>query len=232
MSDISLDNFEKLSNISEEDHEVRDLVKIVFLGDTGVGKTNLMQRFSNNVFNLNSKPTIGVDFAVKTIKIDNQIVRLQLWDTAGQERYRTFTAAYFKDAHGVILVYDVTKRDSFKNLEEWLKICSDQVELEKTAIIVIGNKIDLEDSRDVNKEEGKDFASKNGCLFMETSAFDNREKCIDKAFYLLVKDLLPRVNFPESEGPEIQKRKKSTIKLLDDNVDRDDEEDRRSKGCC
>ena len=232
MSDISLDNFEKLSNISEDEHEVRDLVKVVFLGDSGVGKTNIMNRFSSNVFNLNSKPTIGVDFSVKTIKIDGQTVRLQLWDTAGQERYRTFTTAYFKDAHGVVIVYDVTSRESFDHIEEWFKICTSAVDLEKTGIIVLGNKIDLEDQRVVNKEEGKDFASKNGLLFMETSAFDNRDKCIDKGFYLLAKDLLPKVEFPKDDGPEIKKRKKSTIKLLDDRVDRDDEEDKKGKGCC
>ena len=232
MNSITLKDFEKFSEVDETETEVRDLVKVVFLGDSGVGKTNIMTQFSSNSFNMNSKPTIGVDFSVKTVRTKNHIIRLQLWDTAGQERYRTFTAAYFKDAHGVILVYDVTNRESFNHVAEWLKSCLENVDLNKSSIILVGNKIDLVDQREVSEAEGRDFASSNNLLFMETSAFDNRDDCIEKAFFVLVSDIIPKYEFPEnSNEPEVRKKKISTIKLNEDEVMGSDEVERK-KGCC
>lgn len=232
MTTITLKDFEKFTDVDEEEVEVRDLVKLVFLGDSGVGKTNIMSRFSSDAFNMNSKPTIGVDFSVKTVRTRNQVVRLQLWDTAGQERYRTFTAAYYKDAHGVILVYDVTSRSSFDNINEWLKSCSENIDKSKSSIILVGNKIDLTDQREVSEEEGRDFAVQNNVLFIETSAFDNRDECIEKAFFLLVSDIIPKYDFPDTnEVPQVRKKKMSAIVL--NNVEKDFESDVVvKKGCC
>ena len=232
MASSTLKDFEKFTEVDEDECEVRDLVKLVFVGDSGVGKTNLMTRFSSDTFNMNSKPTIGVDFSVKTVKTKNHVLRLQLWDTAGQERYRTFTSAYFKDAHGVILVYDVTKKSSFINVDEWLKSCLENIDPAKSSILLIGNKIDLTDQREVSEEEGRDYASANGLLFMETSAFDNRDDCIEKAFFILVNDIIPKYEFPEdTEEPEVRKKKISALMLQNEDADVEQAEQRK-KGCC
>ena len=132
-------NFEE---ISDEEIEASNLIKIIFLGSTGVGKTNLLSRFSSDTFLPFSKPTIGVDFTVKTIQLGKHYLKLQIWDTAGQERYRSFTSAYFKDCHGIFLVYDITQRDSFKSLPNWLSLAYSSVGHKKIPIILIGNKIE------------------------------------------------------------------------------------------
>ena len=215
MEDINLDEFEKLEGAESEGFrgEVMDLVKLVFLGDSGVGKTNLMTQFCSSKFMLNSKPTIGVDFAVKTVRLGKSLIKLQLWDTAGQERYKSFTSAYFKDAHGVLLVYDITNRESFENLEEWLGTCFESIDPKKTSIIVVGTKIDLEDMRNVSSEEGRDFAEENGILFMETSAFDNRWECVDKAFYIMLKDIIPKYSIKEGIRPISKRMANSKVEL-------------------
>jgi small GTP-binding protein len=220
------EEFDNFCDNLEEDIDVSDLVKLVFLGDSGVGKTNIMNIFNNMSFNINSKSTIGVDFAIKTVRIRDNYIKLQIWDTAGQERYRTFTAAYFKDSHGLILVYDVTNRQSFKNIHSWLKTAYEHINKEKTSIILIGNKIDLE-NREVNTIEGEDFAKQNNFLFMETSAFDNRENYIGKAFYLLLKDILKKCDFPDDDQiPKLAKKPE----IRDDIVNNPSKINK--KGCC
>ena len=129
-------------------------------------------------------PTICVDFKVKTLTINEKKVKMQIWDTAGQERFRTVVATYFRGAHGILLLYDVTNKDSFKNLESWL------IEIEKNAKekvlkILIGNKCDLTDDREISTEEGKAFALRNGMEFMETSAKMNTN--VTEAFETLGK---------------------------------------------
>ena len=218
----------KLIEVDDEQNNVRDLLKIVFMGDSGVGKTNIMSRFNSDTFSSNSKPTIGMDFATKTVQIKNRIVRLQLWDTAGQERYLTFTSAYFKDAHGVILVYDVTNRTSFNNIGQWLKSCREHTDRDKTSVILIGNKIDLDATREVSEMEGRDYAEQHGIIFMETSALDNRGGCIDTAFYLLVSDVIPKYDIPEADVPSHIKRVSGVP--LDDALVKGTP--REKKGCC
>ena len=232
MEDINLDEFEKLDGIASEGlrNETMDLVKLVFLGDSGVGKTNLMTQFCSNKFLPDSKPTIGVDFAVKTVKLGKSILKLQLWDTAGQERYKSFTSAYFKDAHGVLLVYDITNRETFKNINEWLETCLASVDKQKTSIIVVANKIDLEAMRNVSYEEGKDFADKNGILFMETSALDNRYKCVDKVFYVILNDVIPKYNISMGVKPISKRVKNDMIELK--NVDNREKKQTQQNKCC
>ena len=187
MTDVQIAEFDHFSEISDEEIEVRDIFKIVFLGDSGVGKTNVMCRFTTDTFNINSKPTIGVDFGLKTLAVSDHIVKLQLWDTAGQERYKTFTAAYFKDSLGLIIVYDITNAESFKSVFKWREIAMEHVSFTDLSILLIGNKIDLDEQRQVSTLEAEDFAKKHGMMFMETSALDNRGDCVGKAFFLLIK---------------------------------------------
>jgi len=160
------------------------IFKVLLLGNSDVGKSSLLLRYVDSVWNDAFVPTIGVDFKVKTLTINEKKVKMQIWDTAGQERFRTVVSTYFRGAHGILLLYDVTNRDSFKNLESWL------IEIEKNAKekvlkILIGNKCDLTDDREIQSEEGKAFALRNGMEFMETSAKMNTN--VTEAFETLGK---------------------------------------------
>ena len=115
------------------------LIKIVLVGDSGVGKTNILSRFKSNTFNIESKPTIGVEFASKSVKIKDKKVKAQIWDTAGQERYRAITGTYYKGAAGAIIIYDITKKISFNNIEKWFKELKDHLD-DKIVILLVGNK--------------------------------------------------------------------------------------------
>lgn len=145
------------------------LLKILLIGDMGVGKSCLLLRYSDDIFNAAHVSTIGVDFKIRTVVKDEKVIKLQIWDTAGQERFRTITQSYYKGAHGVIVVYDVTKRDSFSNLSTWFADVRESSEPDVCCLIV-GNKCDLEKQRQVTREMGENFASEHGFPFVETSA--------------------------------------------------------------
>ncbi len=229
---IDPQDLENFTKISEDDFEIKDIIKLVFLGDSGVGKTNIMQVFNNGTFNINSKSTIGVDFALKAVRIREHCLKLQIWDTAGQERYRTFTSAYFKDSHGLLLVYDITNRKSFENIDTWLKTAYQHINKEKTSIILLGNKIDKEEERKVSRVEAEDFAQQNNFLFMETSALDNRDLCITRSFYRLLDQIIGKYDFPDDDDvPRLAKRKeKSNLDMdLNDEVSNDK---LKKKKCC
>ena len=155
------------------------LFKVVIIGDSGVGKSNLLSRFTRNEFHLDSKSTIGVEFATRSIQHDGKIIKAQIWDTAGQERYRAITSAYYRGAVGALLVYDITKRDSFENCERWLKELRTHGDAQVVAMLV-GNKGDLKHLQAVDVEDAKDFAEDNNLAFIETSALDATN--VDLAF--------------------------------------------------
>jgi small GTP-binding protein len=162
---------------SEEDYDY--LFKIVLIGDSGVGKSNLLYRFTRNEFNLESKTTIGVEFSQKTVKIDNKTIRAQIWDTAGQERYRAITSAYYRGALGALLVYDVCKSETFEGLSKWLSELKEHTDAQ-TSIMLVGNKADLRHLRAVKTEDAANFALKHNLAFIETSALENTN--VDSAF--------------------------------------------------
>ena len=136
------------------------LFKIVLVGDSGVGKTNLLTRFSKNEFSLESKTTIGVEFATKTITTESgHVIKAQIWDTAGQDRYRAIASSYYKGAVGAMLVYDITKTKSFENVEKWLKELRDHG-AEHMCTMLIGNKSDLAKDRQVTIEDASVYAEK------------------------------------------------------------------------
>lgn len=147
------------------------LFKLVLIGDSGVGKSNLLSRFTKNEFNLESKSTIGVEFATKSLKFDGKVIKAQIWDTAGQERYRAITSAYYRGAIGALLVYDVTRRASFENAARWLKELRDHTD-PSIVVMLIGNKSDLRHLLAVSTEDGKSFAERESLYFMETSALE------------------------------------------------------------
>ncbi|MED6273895.1 Ras- protein Rab-11A [Characodon lateralis] len=146
--------------------------EVVLIGDSGVGKSNLLSRFTRNEFNLESKSTIGVEFATRSIQVEGKTIKAQIWDTAGQERYRAITSAYYRGAVGALLVYDIAKHLTYENAERWLKELQDHAD-SNIVIMLVGNKSDLRHLRAVPTEEAKGFAEKNALSFLETSALDS-----------------------------------------------------------
>merc|ERR1711931_612154 len=130
------------------------LFKVVLIGDSGVGKSNLLSRFTRNEFNLESKSTIGVEFATRSIQVEGKTVKAQIWGTAGQERYRAITSAYYRGAVGALLVYDIAKHLTYENVERWLRELRDHAD-DRIVVLVVGNKCDLRHLREVSEEEGK-----------------------------------------------------------------------------
>eukprot|EP00923_Selenidium_pygospionis_P057885 GHVN01101450.1.p1 GENE.GHVN01101450.1~~GHVN01101450.1.p1 ORF type:complete len:171 (+),score=13.68 GHVN01101450.1:158-670(+) len=155
------------------------LYKIVLIGDSGVGKSNLLSRFTRDEFNLESKPTIGVEFATKSVQAEGKIIKAQIWDTAGQERYRAITSAYYRGAVGALLVYDIAKKTSFEHVERWLKELREHAE-ENIVILLVGNKADLQQLRAVDQNTAADFAEREGLAAIETSALDGVN--VERAF--------------------------------------------------
>ncbi|MBA0614379.1 hypothetical protein Godav_014683 [Gossypium davidsonii] len=168
------------------DEEYDYLFKIVLIGDSGVGKSNLLSRFTRNEFCLESKSTIGVEFATRTLQVEGKTVKAQIWDTAGQERYRAITSAYYRGALGALLVYDVTKPTTFENVSRWLKELRDHAD-SNIVIMLIGNKTDLKHLRAVSTEDGQSYAEKEGLSFIETSALEAIN--VEKAFQTILSEI-------------------------------------------
>ncbi|GJJ77044.1 Ras-related protein Rab-11A [Entomortierella parvispora] len=158
--------------MSSRDEEYDYLFKVVLIGDSGVGKSNLVSRFTRNEFNLESKSTIGVEFTTRSIQVDAKTIKAQIWDTAGQERYRAITSAYYRGAVGALLVYDIAKHQTYENVGRWLKELRDHADT-NIVIMLVGNKSDLRHLRAVPTDEAKQFAAENGLSFIETSALDS-----------------------------------------------------------
>ena len=148
--------------------EYDNLLKILLIGDSGVGKSSLLVRFCDDAFSGKQLSTIGVDFKVKYVELRDKKFKLAIWDTAGQERFRTLTSSYYRGAHALILVYDTSSRASFSNLSYWLEEVNKYSTNGEAVILVVGNKID--EPREVSTEEGQEFAFNNSALFIETSA--------------------------------------------------------------
>jgi len=163
------------------------LFKLLLIGDSGVGKTCLLFRFSDDAFNTTFISTIGIDFKIKTVEVDGKKIKLQIWDTAGQERFHTITTSYYRGAMGIMLVYDITQEKTFDNIAKWLRNIDEHAS-EGVERMILGNKCDMEDKRMVNKEKGEGIAREHGIKFYETSAKDNI--CVEEAFMKLTQDIL------------------------------------------
>lgn len=166
------------------------LFKLLLIGNSAIGKSSLLLRFSDNIFNESFLPTIGVDFKIRTFDLSSKTVKLQIWDTAGQERFKTITSSYYKGAHGIILVYDITDRQSFKDVENWLSEV-EKFANENVVKLLVGNKCDLESQRQVTFAQGKEFADSLGVKFIETSAKNAIN--VDKAFFTLAEEIKGKV---------------------------------------
>ena len=170
-----------------ENKEYDLLFKLILIGDSYVGKSNILLKYLKNQFNENSKTTIGVEFGTKNIIINNKRIKIQIWDTAGQERYRSIISAYYKGAKGALIVYDITRKNTFDNIDKWitdLKLNGDK----NICIIILGNKSDLIDKREINKNDGIKKAEMYKTAFLETSALNGDN--ISKAFDELIEQIV------------------------------------------
>ncbi|ODV90691.1 hypothetical protein CANCADRAFT_44334 [Tortispora caseinolytica NRRL Y-17796] len=170
--------------MAQDEYDI--LFKVVLIGDSGVGKSNLLTRFTRNEFNLESQSTIGVEFATRTIQVEGKTVKAQIWDTAGQERYRAITAAYYRGAAGAMLVYDIASQSSYEHVSRWLKELRDHADA-NIAVMLVGNKSDLKHLREVPTEQARSFAAEHNLSFIETSALDASN--VDQAFITVLNEL-------------------------------------------
>jgi len=191
------------------------LFKFLIIGESGVGKTCLLLQFTEGSFTPNHLTTIGIDFKIKIINLEEKHIKLQIWDTAGQERFRTITKTYYKGAHGIMLTYDVTDENSFKNIRNWVKQIEQNAN-NNVCKILVGNKCDRED-RKISYEEGAKLASEFNMHFFETSAKSNYN--VNEAFTYLTKEIMS-VSEPKKLGD------KDTIRI------NKKEEKKEDKKCC
>ena len=203
-----------------ENEECDLLFKLILIWDSYVGKSNILLKYLKNQFNENSKTTIGVEFGTKNIIINNKRIKIQIWDTAGQERYRSITSAYYKGAKGALIVYDITRKNTFDNIDKWitdLKLNGDK----NICIIILGNKSDLIDKREINKNDGIKKAEMYKTAFLETSALNGDN--ISKAFDELIEQIVINNKniFQDDNENEIDK-----------GVNLNDEKNNNNKKCC
>ena len=169
------------------------LFKLLLVGDSGVGKSSLLIRFADDTFTESFISTIGVDFKIRTINVGGKIIKLQIWDTAGQERFRTLTTAYYRSAHGIVLVYDVNDKETYLHINQWL----DEVEryaCEGVNKLLVGNKCDLVGKRQIEYEAAKSFAERLQVSYIETSAKDSTN--VDSVFYTMAEELREKLGSP------------------------------------
>ena len=188
------------------------IYKILLLGDSSVGKTCFLMRYTDNTFQDIHMSTIGLDYKLKNVQLENgKMVKIQVWDTAGQDRFRSITKNYYKGAHGIILIYDVTEQKSFDNVKNWMAQIKEEVS-ERVSIVLVGNKIDDEDNRKISTEQGESMAKDYEIMFFECSAKTGQN--IDEIFNNLVKKVVENFSKSSDSGQKLKNKKK------------------KGKGCC
>ncbi|KAK9910122.1 hypothetical protein M0R45_034097 [Rubus argutus] len=208
MNGVEAERYQKenLSNGHHVHQEKIDYVfKVVVIGDSAVGKTQILSRFTKNEFCFDSKSTIGVEFQTRTVTIKGKLIKAQIWDTAGQERYRAVTSAYYRGALGAMLVYDITKRPTFDHVARWVEELRAHAD-SSIVIMLIGNKADLADKRDVPTEDAVEFAEEQELFFSETSAFSGNN--VDSAFFRPIDGGGEKIDVISGSDLEISEMKK------------------------
>lgn len=205
------------------------LFKIVLIGDSGVGKSNLLSRFTADEFRMDSKSTIGVEFATRTLEVEGKRIKAQIWDTAGQERYRAITSAYYRGAVGALIVYDISKAASYENCGHWLAELRENAD-DHVVVGLIGNKSDLAHLRAVPSEEARHFAQEGQLLFTETSALSSDN--VDRAFRELIVAIWTKVSKHELESAPGNQPSKSQVTGPTISLTPATEERKKSNSCC
>ena len=218
MSSDDINIEEVASSDVKEDYKL----KVVVVGDSGVGKTNLIKRFVTNTFSANSKATVGVEFISKSYRINDQVFKIEIWDTAGQERYKSITAAYYKGAKGALIVYDTTQKTSFENIDKWMSEIKEKSSKDMK-LMIIGNKIDLKDERQVETDEALAKAQILEAPIMETSALDATN--VKEAFYDLLKEMYKEV---KKKLDVVESQAESG----NDGIQLETNDESQKKGCC
>ena len=177
------------------------ILKLVLIGDSFVGKTNIMSKYLKNEFHEDSKATVGVEFGSKKFEIEGVSIKAQIWDTAGQERYKSITNAYYKGSKGAFVVYDITRKETFDSVDKWISDLKQSGD-KKITILLIGNKNDLDNQRKISKEQGEEKAKSFGVAFLETSAFNGYN--LDKAFDLMIKEVYDKCHAELDEDDGFQ----------------------------
>jgi Ras-related protein Rab-11A len=211
------------------DDENYDLIfKIVLIGDSGVGKTNILSRYINNEFSLATQSTVGVEFGSKIIKKNGKVIKLQIWDTAGQERYKSITSAYYKGSRGAFVVYDITRKTTYDNIDKWIGELKTNGS-EDVLIMLVGNKSDLEEKREVITEEVEKKAQEQKLAFCETSALNGKN--VEYAFENLINEILKKVEKEKiNEAKQLSESKAITLETADRKLNEKDS--KKKKKCC
>ena len=204
-------------------------VQLLIIGDSSVGKTSILTRYSNGTFKEDYIATVGLDYYSKNEVLNNKTIHIKIWDTAGQERYKALTQGFFRNAQGVMIVYDVTNTESFDNLKYWISSIQKNIESNKISIpvILLGNKIDVGDEREIKNEDAEKFAEENKYKYFETSA--KTGEGIDDAVRELVNQVL---NNLDKGNNIIGSRKERESVMLNNNDNKGGDKEGKKKGCC
>ena len=202
--------------------------KILLLGDSSVGKTSLLTRYTEGVFQTTHVATLGIDFKVKFVTLDSKKIKVELWDTAGQERFRSLSKNYFKGAHGFIFIYDVMKKESFTGVKAWINQAKVTTNLESFQMILVGNKCDCdEDEREIMIDELKEEAAKYNCEYIETSA--KKDINVNELFSMLISNLTANAEKIVEKEPTENKSKDKNVKLEpEDKKDKASQEEKKT----
>ena len=213
MEEEDIDDMNSIEKLENYDIGHKYLFRICLLGDAGVGKTSILTRFCDNTFKESYNNTIGVDFRLVTLKYKDIISKLHLWDTAGQERFRSLTLNYLHNSHGFLFIFDITNKDSFDNIVNWINLSFDN---NKNSVInfLIGNKCDQNSSRKVEESEAQQFAKEKGLIYLETSA--KSDENIQKLFFYCVYKLIKyyeKNDYIEEDNAQLNSSNTEEIKI-------------------
>ena len=196
-----------------------EIIQIIMIGESGVGKTSLIKRYTNNIFNSNHLETIGIEFYNREERINNQIIQIKIWDTAGQEIFHSLTKNFYRKADGIIIVYDITNKESFEKVQDWVKSVYDNSDnYKEIQMIIVGNKLDLEEKREVSKEEGLKIGKYFEIDFFEASA--KNSEGVRNFMVKIIRDILSN---------KVNNRNSINIKNYKNEFD--DENDKRNCFC-